>query len=98
MLYRLDAVEDIIEHASAGDSFHQLTKGLQDLERLVLLSLSALCRIDFVKVARVHSGSCSIKDFLKLIQASYYFCNQSQPLTDDSLSRSSIGSSRTWMK
>ncbi len=51
---RLDAVEGIMGQPSFETTFAKLAKGLPDLERIV---------------ARIHSKSCSVKDFLKLLRA-----------------------------
>ncbi|KAJ8596178.1 DNA mismatch repair protein Msh6 [Rhizopogon salebrosus TDB-379] len=51
---RLDAVEDLISHATFEQEFTELAKGLPDLERIV---------------SRVHANNCKVKDFVKVLAA-----------------------------
>jgi DNA mismatch repair protein MSH6 len=50
--FRLDAVQDIINHPTFEATFMSIAKGLPDLERVV---------------ARVHAKNCRIKDFIKVL-------------------------------
>ena len=56
--FRLDAVEDIMNHSTFGDTFTSIAKGLPDLERVV---------------ARIHAKNCRIKDFVKVLGVSLCF-------------------------
>ncbi|KAG2143035.1 DNA mismatch repair protein Msh6 [Suillus clintonianus] len=51
---RLDAVEDLISHATFEQEFTELAKGLPDLERIV---------------SRIHANNCKVKDFVKVLAA-----------------------------
>ena len=51
-MLRLDAVQDIMNHPTFEASFTDIAKGLPDLERVV---------------SRIHSKSCRVKDFLKVL-------------------------------
>ncbi|KAJ7756787.1 muts domain V-domain-containing protein [Mycena maculata] len=51
---RLDAVEDIMNHPTFENDFMQIAKGLPDLERIV---------------SRIHAKNCTIRDFLKVLNA-----------------------------
>jgi DNA mismatch repair ATPase MutS len=51
-LFRLDAVQDIMNHPTFEASFTEIAKGLPDLERVV---------------SRIHSKNCRVKDFLKVL-------------------------------
>jgi hypothetical protein len=48
----LDAVEDLISHATFEQEFTELAKGLPDLERIV---------------SRIHANNCKVKDFVKVL-------------------------------
>ena len=50
--YSLDAVEDLISHATFEQEFTELAKGLPDLERIV---------------SRIHANNCKVKDFVKVL-------------------------------
>ncbi len=50
--FRLDAVQDIMNHPTFEASFTDIAKGLPDLERIV---------------SRIHSKNCRVKDFLKVL-------------------------------
>ena len=50
--FRLDAVQDLIEHPTFESAFAEIAKGLPDLERVV---------------SRIHARSCKVKDFLKVL-------------------------------
>ncbi|KAK7056522.1 DNA mismatch repair protein msh6 [Paramarasmius palmivorus] len=49
---RLDAVEDLMNHATFESKFTEIAKGLPDLERVV---------------SRIHAKNCKVKDFLKVL-------------------------------
>ncbi|KAF8840553.1 DNA mismatch repair protein Msh6 [Paxillus ammoniavirescens] len=51
---RLDAVQDLINHATFEEAFTSLAKGLPDLERIV---------------SRIHANNCKVKDFIKVLSA-----------------------------
>ncbi|KAF8184994.1 muts domain V-domain-containing protein [Mycena galopus ATCC 62051] len=51
---RLDAVEDIMNHPTFESDFMEVAKGLPDLERIV---------------SRIHAKNCTIRDFLKVLNA-----------------------------
>ncbi|KIJ62178.1 hypothetical protein HYDPIDRAFT_158442 [Hydnomerulius pinastri MD-312] len=51
---RLDAVQELIDHATFEDAFTNLAKGLPDLERIV---------------SRIHANNCKVKDFIKVLAA-----------------------------
>jgi hypothetical protein len=55
--FRLDAVEDLIEHNTFETEFVDIAKGLPDLERIV---------------SRVHAKNCKVKDFVKVLAVSFY--------------------------
>ena len=55
MSFRLDAVEDLIEHPTFEAEFTNLLKGVPDLERII---------------SRIHAKSCKVKDFLKVLSVS----------------------------
>lgn len=50
--FRLDAVEDLLEHPTFESDFTDLAKGLPDLERIV---------------SRIHAKNCRIRDFIKVL-------------------------------
>ncbi|KAG1753520.1 uncharacterized protein EDB91DRAFT_1098327 [Suillus paluster] len=52
--HSLDAVEDLISHATFEQEFTELAKGLPDLERIV---------------SRIHANNCKVKDFVKVLAA-----------------------------
>lgn len=54
-LYRLDAVQALLDHPAFEDEFTQVAKGLPDLERIV---------------SRIHAKNCKVKDFLKVLGVS----------------------------
>ena len=56
--FRLDAVEDITNHSTFGDTFASIAKGLPDLERVV---------------ARIHAKNCRIMNFVKVLGVSLCF-------------------------
>lgn len=58
----LDAVEDLISHATFEQEFTELAKGLPDLERIV---------------SRIHANNCKVKDFVKVLAVRIFRCNQS---------------------
>ncbi|KAG6377351.1 muts domain V-domain-containing protein [Boletus reticuloceps] len=51
---RLDAVQELINHATFEEEFTKLAKGLPDLERIV---------------SRIHAKNCKVKDFTKVLSA-----------------------------
>ncbi|KAH9074138.1 DNA mismatch repair protein Msh6 [Lactarius deliciosus] len=51
---RLDAVEDLMNHATFEGEFMEVAKGLPDLERIV---------------SRIHAKNCKVKDFLKVLKS-----------------------------
>ncbi|KAF8556832.1 DNA mismatch repair protein Msh6 [Imleria badia] len=51
---RLDAVQELINHATFEEEFTKLVKGLPDLERIV---------------SRIHAKNCKVKDFTKVLSA-----------------------------
>ncbi|KAF9225721.1 DNA mismatch repair protein Msh6 [Gyrodon lividus] len=51
---RLDAVQELIDHATFEEAFTNLAKGLPDLERIV---------------SRIHANNCKVKDFIKVLSA-----------------------------
>ncbi|KAG1898499.1 muts domain V-domain-containing protein [Suillus fuscotomentosus] len=51
---RLNAVEDLISHATFEQEFTELAKGLPDLERII---------------SRIHANNCKVKDFVKVLAA-----------------------------
>ncbi|KAH9061137.1 DNA mismatch repair protein Msh6, partial [Lactarius vividus] len=51
---RLDAVEDLMNHATFEGEYMEVAKGLPDLERIV---------------SRIHAKNCKIKDFLKVLKS-----------------------------
>ncbi|EPS94078.1 hypothetical protein FOMPIDRAFT_1170017 [Fomitopsis schrenkii] len=51
---RLDAVQDLLDHATFEAEFTKVAKGLPDLERIV---------------SRIHAKNCKVKDFLKVLTA-----------------------------
>ncbi|KAJ7105743.1 muts domain V-domain-containing protein [Mycena crocata] len=51
---RLDAVEDIMNHPTFENDFMEIAKGLPDLERIV---------------SRIHAKNCTIRDFIKVLNA-----------------------------
>ncbi|KAF9233196.1 muts domain V-domain-containing protein [Melanogaster broomeanus] len=51
---RLDAVQELIDHATFEEAFTDLAKGLPDLERIV---------------SRIHANNCKVKDFIKVLSA-----------------------------
>ncbi|KAH9833177.1 DNA mismatch repair protein Msh6 [Rhodofomes roseus] len=51
---RLDAVQDLLDHATFEGEFTKVAKGLPDLERIV---------------SRIHAKNCKVKDFLKVLTA-----------------------------
>lgn len=63
MNFRLDAVQDIMNHPTFEATFTGIAKGLPDLERVV---------------ARVHAKNCRIKDFVKVLVVSrlmFFLCD-----------------------
>lgn len=50
--FRLDAVQDLLDHATFEAEFTKVAKGLPDLERIV---------------SRIHAKNCKVKDFLKVL-------------------------------
>jgi DNA mismatch repair protein MSH6 len=56
----LDAVEDLISHATFEQEFTELAKGLPDLERIV---------------SRIHANNCKVKDFVKVLAVRIFWCN-----------------------
>ena len=56
--FRLDAVQDIMNHSTFEATFTSIAKGLPDLERVV---------------ARIHAKNCRIKDFVKVLGVSLSF-------------------------
>ncbi|KIJ14719.1 hypothetical protein PAXINDRAFT_180906 [Paxillus involutus ATCC 200175] len=52
--YSLDAVQELINHATFEEAFTSLVKGLPDLERIV---------------SRIHANNCKVKDFIKVLSA-----------------------------
>ena len=55
--FRLDAVQDLLEHPTFESAFAEIAKGLPDLERVV---------------SRIHARSCKVKDFLKVLAVRKY--------------------------
>jgi DNA mismatch repair ATPase MutS len=55
VFFRLDAVEDLMNHETFENDFQELVRGMPDLERIV---------------SRIHAGTCKIKDFLKSLNVS----------------------------
>jgi hypothetical protein len=55
----LDAVEDLISHATFEQEFTELAKGLPDLERIV---------------SRIHANNCKVKDFVKVLAVRIFPC------------------------
>jgi DNA mismatch repair protein MSH6 len=55
LLFRLDAVEDLLNSPTFEKAFAEIAKGLPDLERVV---------------SRIHAKNCSVKDFLKVLGVS----------------------------
>lgn len=53
IMYRLDAVDDLIDHPTFEAEFTDVAKGLPDLERIV---------------SRIHARNCRVKDFLKVLE------------------------------
>lgn len=51
--FRLDAVQDILDHPTFESSFTDVAKGVPDLERIV---------------SRIHAKSCRVRDFLKVLK------------------------------
>ncbi|KAF8137603.1 muts domain V-domain-containing protein [Boletus edulis] len=51
---RLDAVQELINHATFEEEFTKLAKGLPDLERIV---------------SRIHAKNCKVKDFTKVLSS-----------------------------
>ncbi|KZT71945.1 DNA mismatch repair protein Msh6 [Daedalea quercina L-15889] len=51
---RLDAVQDLLDHATFEGEFTKVAKGLPDLERIV---------------SRIHAKNCKVRDFLKVLTA-----------------------------
>ncbi|KAH9933798.1 uncharacterized protein B0H18DRAFT_1082925 [Fomitopsis serialis] len=51
---RLDAVQDLLDHATFEGEFTKVAKGLPDLERVV---------------SRIHAKNCKVRDFLKVLTA-----------------------------
>jgi DNA mismatch repair protein MSH6 len=56
--FRLDSVQEIMNHPAFKAAFTGIAKGLPDLERVV---------------ARVHAKNCRVKDFLKVLGVSLSF-------------------------
>ena len=54
-MFRLDAVQDLLNHPTFESAFMEIAKGLPDLERIV---------------SRIHAKNCKIKDFLKVLAVS----------------------------
>jgi len=54
-VFRLDAVQDLLNHPTFESAFMEIAKGLPDLERIV---------------SRIHAKNCKIKDFLKVLAVS----------------------------
>lgn len=52
-LFRLDAVDDLLDHPAFESEFVEVAKGLPDLERIV---------------SRIHAKNCRVKDFLKVLE------------------------------
>jgi len=55
LVFRLDAVQDLLNHPTFESAFMEIAKGLPDLERIV---------------SRIHAKNCKIKDFLKVLAVS----------------------------
>ena len=53
VIYRLDAVEDLMNHPTFEGDFMGVAKGLPDLERIV---------------SRIHAKNCKVRDFLKVLK------------------------------
>ncbi|KAJ7695011.1 muts domain V-domain-containing protein [Mycena olivaceomarginata] len=64
---RLDAVEDIMNHPTFESDFMEIAKGLPDLERIV---------------SRIHAKNCTIRDFLKVLNAFKKLSNGMTRLAD----------------
>ncbi|EIN08523.1 DNA mismatch repair protein Msh6 [Punctularia strigosozonata HHB-11173 SS5] len=64
---RLDAVQDLLDNPSFEQMFTELAKGLPDLERIV---------------SRIHANNCTVKDFLKVLQAFKKLSNGLSSLAD----------------
>ncbi|KAJ6547168.1 DNA mismatch repair protein msh6 [Mycena capillaripes] len=66
---RLDAVEDIMNHPTFESDFMEIAKGLPDLERIV---------------SRIHAKNCTIRDFLRVLNAFKKLSNGLSRLADTS--------------
>ncbi|KAK7023852.1 DNA mismatch repair protein [Favolaschia claudopus] len=64
---RLDAVEDILNHPTFESEFMEVAKGLPDLERIV---------------SRIHARNCTIRDFLRVLNAFKKLSNGMNQLGD----------------